>query len=81
MFECKFLISLVLYPRTGPVIQTDSVFSAKQKRTDLKTAQLSGACAITHFTIAAWVDGLSRQIVVHFVNKNGLSSELENKNK
>ena len=80
MFKCKFLIPLVLYLRTSPLIQTGVVFfSVKQPRMDLNTAQSSGVCAITHFTIAAWVDGLCRQIVVHFVNKSGLSSELESK--
>ena len=44
----------------------------------LKTVQLSGACAITHFTIAAWVDGWFKQIVAPFVNNNGLFSGLEN---
>ena len=46
---------------------------------DPKTVQLSGACAITHFTIAVWVDGSFKQIAVPFVNKNGSFSELENK--
>ena len=43
-----------------------------------KTVQLYEACAITHFTIAAWVDSWFKLIAAPFVNKNGSFSGLEN---